>query len=195
MRKIVVAIDGANIYATAKMLGIEIDYKRVLRYFGDDLVCPYYYTATKPRNPEEQDNLVPLLDWLSYNGFKLVRKDTKTYIDPSGRTKIKGNMDMELAVDMMELMHANAVTDVWLFSGDGDFRYLIEALQRRGIRVTVVSSVVTTGRDHTGGVVDMPVCSDELRRSANHFVDLAVEGKVFHRQDDEKPSTMRSKFA
>jgi len=164
-RKIAVFIDGANVYATAKMLKFDIDYDKLRKFFGDSLVRAYYYTATKPRTGE--DPLRPLLDWLQYNGYKLVSKETKTFIDADGRTKIKGNMDMEIAVDVMEVMPY--VTDVWLFSGDGDFRYLVEAVQRRGIRVTVCSSIRTTLRDGS----PMSVCGDELRRSADTFVDIS----------------------
>lgn len=151
------------------MLGFDLDYARVRAHFGTELVRAYYYTAVKPRTTEP-DPLVPLLDWLVYNGYKLVRKETKTYIDPEGRTKLKGNMDMEIAVDALDM--SPHVTDIWLFSGDADFRYLVEALQRRGVRVTIVSSIRTLDRFNNPN----PVCSDELRRCADVFVDLDEPG-------------------
>jgi uncharacterized LabA/DUF88 family protein len=126
-------IDGANLYATAKILGFDIDFKRLLKEFQSrgTLVRVYYYTALS----EEQDSssIRPLVDWLDYNGYTVVTKATKEFIDASGRRKVKGNMDIELAVDAMEL--AEHVDQIVLFSGDGDFRSLVEAVQRRGVRV------------------------------------------------------------
>lgn len=182
-KKIAVFIDGANVYATAKMLRLELDYLKLRQYFGSELIRAYYYTAVKPRTGAE-DQLRPLLDWLQYNGYKLVTKETKEFIDDRGLIKIKGNMDMEIAVDMMEVVPY--VTDVWLFSGDGDFRYLVEAVQRRGVRVTVCSSIQTVDRNN----IPMSVCAAELRRTADTFVDLAEVRQVF-----EKDGLKGSKYA
>src|ERR1700679_1627197 len=122
-------IDGANLYATAKALGFDIDYKRLLKEFQSHgtLVRAFYYTAVI--EDQEFSSIRPLLDWLDYNGFTVVTKPTKQFIDPSGNRRIKGNMDIELAVDVMEL--ANRVDQIVLFSGQGDFRSLVEAVQRR----------------------------------------------------------------
>src|SRR3546814_13906936 len=77
-----------------------------------------------------------------------------------GRRKVKGNMDIELAIDVMEM--APHIDHVVLFSGDGDFRRLVEAVQRKGVRVSVVSSTKT----------QPPMVADELRRQADTFVEL-----------------------
>jgi len=69
-------------------------------------------------------------------------------------------MDIELAVDAMEL--APHVDHVVIFSGDGDFRPLIEALQRKGVRVSVVSTIRS----------QPPMIADELRRQADNFIEL-----------------------
>src|SRR5271154_6784184 len=145
-------IDGANLYATAKALGFDIDYKRLLKEFQGHgtLVRAFYYTAVIEE--EEFSSIRPLLDWLDYNGFTVVTKPTKEFIDASGHRKVKGNMDIELAVNAMEL--ADHLDHIVLFSGDGDFRSLVEAVQRRGVRVTVVS----TTSSHP------PVIADELLR-------------------------------
>src|ERR1700721_80852 len=137
--KIALFIDGANLYATAKTLGFDIDYKRLLREFQSrgTLVRAFYYTAII--EDQEYSSIRPLIDWLDYNGYTVVTKATKEFIDASGRRKVKGNMDIELAVDAMEL--AEHVDQIVLFSGDGDFRSLVEAVQRRGVRVTVVSTI------------------------------------------------------
>lgn len=158
--RVALFVDGANLYAAAKSLGFDIDYRRLLDYFGKQcrLIRAYYYTALY--EDQEYSPLRPLVDWLDYNGFNIVTKPAKEYIDALGRRKIKGNMDIELAIDLMEM--APYLDHIVLFSGDGDFRRLIEAVQRKGLRTTVVSSVET----------QPPMIADELRRQADHFIDL-----------------------
>src|ERR1700740_4123 len=131
--KIALFIDGANLYATAKTLGFDIDYKRLLKEFQSrgSLMRAFYYTAII--EDQEYSSIRPLVDWLEYNGFTVVTKATKEFIDASGRRKVKGNMDVELAVHAMDL--AGHIDEMVLVSGDGDFRPLVEAVQRRGVRV------------------------------------------------------------
>ena len=158
--RIALFIDGANLYATAKALGFDIDYKNLLGVFRRKgyLVRALYYTALV--EDQEYSSIRPLIDWLDYNGYTMVTKPTKEFTDASGRRKIKGNMDIELTVDAMEL--APRVDHVVIFSGDGDFRRLVEALQRMGKRVSVVSTISSTP----------PMISDELRRQADSFIEL-----------------------
>jgi uncharacterized LabA/DUF88 family protein len=158
--KIALLIDGANLYATAKALGFDIDYRRLLKEFQcrGVLLRASYYTAVI--EDQEYTSIRPLIDWLDYNGYTVVTKATKEFIDASGRRKVKGNMDIELAVDAMEL--AEHVDQIVLFSGDGDYRSLVEAVQRRGVRVTVVSTISC----------QPPMIADELRRQADAFTDL-----------------------
>jgi uncharacterized LabA/DUF88 family protein len=158
--KIALFIDGPNLYATAKTLGFDIDYKRLLKEFQSrgTLVRALYYTAIL--EDQEFSSIRPLVDWLDYNGYTVVTKATKEFVDASGRRKVKGNMDIELAVHAMEL--AEHVDQIVLFSGDGDFRSLIEAVQRRGAHVTVVSTISS----------QPPMIADELRRQADVFTDL-----------------------
>ena len=159
--RIALFIDGANLYATAKSLGFDIDYKRLLTHFRSkgQLVRALYYTALA--EDQEYSSIRPLIDWLDYNGFTMVTKPTKEFTDASGRRKVKGNMDIELAVDAMRL--AQSLDHVVLFSGDGDFRSLVAALQQMGKRVSVVSTLQT----------QPPMVADELRRQADQFVDIA----------------------
>ena len=158
--RIALFIDGANLYASAKSLGFDIDYKRLLKEFQSRgrLIRAYYYTALV--EDQEYSSIRPLVDWLDYNGYSVVTKMTKEFVDASGRRKIKGNMDIELAVNAMEM--ADHLDQIVLFSGDGDFRSLVEALQRKGVRVSVVSTIAT----------QPPMVADELRRQADEFVDL-----------------------
>ena len=158
--KIALFIDGANLYSTTRTLGFDIDYKRLLNLFSEQarLVRAFYYTAMIEE--QEYSPIRPLIDWLDYNGFALVTKPIKEFTDSLGRRKVKGNMDIELAVDAMEM--ADHIDHMVLFSGDGDFRSLVEAVQRKGVRVTVVSTIRT----------QPPMVADELRRQADSFVDL-----------------------
>jgi uncharacterized LabA/DUF88 family protein len=153
-------IDGANLYAAARALGFDIDYKKLLQLFADKahLIRAFYYTALI--EDQEYSPIRPLVDWLDYNGYTMVTKPTKEFTDASGRRKIKGNMDIELAIDVMEM--AERLDHVVLFSGDGDFRRLVEAVQRKGVRVTVVSTIRSSP----------PMVADELRRQADVFVEL-----------------------
>ena len=151
-------IDGANLYTTAKVLGFGIDYDRLLKEFQGrgTVVRAFFYTTII----EDQNNVLirPLLDWLDYNGYTVVTKAAKEHFDSIGRRKIKGNIDIELTVDAMEL--ADHIDEMVLFSGDGDFRRLVEAMQRRGVRVTVVSTT------------QPPTIAEELRRQSDLFTDL-----------------------
>jgi len=167
LEKIALFVDGANLYATAKTLGFDIDYKRLLREFQSRgyLLRAYYYTAVI--EDQEYSSIRPLIDWLDYNGYTVVTKATKEFVDQSGRRKVKGNMDIELAVHAMEI--APHVDHIVLFSGDGDFRSLVEAIQRKGVRVTVVSTISS----------QPPMVADELRRQCDIFVDIVdLQGKI-----------------
>src|ERR1700730_6033229 len=174
--KIALFIDGANLYATAKTLGFDIDYKRLLKEFQSrgTLLRAFYYTAMI--EDQEFSSIRPLIDWLDYNGYTVVTKATKEFIDASGRRKVKGNMDVELAVDAMEL--AEHIDQMVLFSGDGDFRSLVEAVQRRGVRVTVGSTISSK----------TPMIAHELRRQADVFTDLLELKSKIGRDPSERPA-------
>jgi len=158
--RIAIFIDGANLYSAARSLGFDIDYKRLLDLFRSKgrLIRAFYYTALM--EDQEYSPIRPLVDWLDYNGYTMVTKPTKEFTDAMGRRRIKGNMDIELAIDMLEM--AQYIEHAVLFSGDGDFRRLVEAVQRRGVRVSVVSTIRSSP----------PMASDDLRRQADSFVEL-----------------------
>lgn len=173
-------IDGANLYSAARSLGFDIDYKRLLTLFQSKgrLIRAFYYTALI----EEQDYspIRPLIDWLDYNGYTMVTKPVKEFTDAAGRRKVKGSMDIELAIDMMEM--SDRLDHIVLFSGDGDFRRLVEAVQRRGVRVTVVSTIRS----------QPPMVSDDLRRQADAFVELQdlmpqIQRAITERRDLRDP--------
>jgi len=171
--KIALFIDGSNLYSASRAIGFDIDYKNLLELFSakGQLVRAYYYTALM----EDQENLPirPLVDWLDYNGYTVVTKPTKEFTDSMGRRKIKGNMDMEIAIDVLEM--AEHIDHAVLFSGDGDFRRLVEAVQRRGARVTVVSTFQSSP----------PMVADELRRQADNFVELKTLEAQIARKEQE----------
>lgn len=174
--RIALFIDGANLYATSKSLGFDIDYRQLLKEYGSrgHLVRAFYYTALI--EDQEYSSIRPLIDWLDYNGYSVVTKPAKEFTDAMGRRKVKGNMDIELAVDAMEL--APFITHMVLFSGDGDFRSLVEAVQRKGVRVSVVSTVQS----------QPPMVSDDLRRQADQFVDLADMQSKIGRDPSQRPT-------
>ena len=173
--RIALFIDGANLYAASKTLSFDIDYKRLLALFRSkgQLVRALYYTALAEE--QEYSSIRPLIDWLDYNGYTMVTKPTKEYTDASGRRKIKGDMDIELAIDVMEM--ADRIDHVFLFSGDGDFRRLIEAIQRKGVRASVVSTVRS----------QPPMVADELRRQADFFIELQDLTNEIARSQQNRP--------
>src|ERR1044072_413612 len=158
--RVALFIDGANLYSAARALGFDIDYRRLLKVFREKgrLVRAYYYTDLV--EDQEYSPIRPLIDWLDYNGYTMVTKPTKEYTDVSGRRKIKGNMDIELAIDVMEM--AQYLDHIVSFSGDGDCRRLAEAPERKGVRLPVVSTIRSVP----------PMIADELRRQADTFVEL-----------------------
>jgi uncharacterized LabA/DUF88 family protein len=179
IERIALFIDGANLYATAKSLGFDIDYKRLLREFQGKgrLIRAFYYTALI--EDQEYSSIRPLIDWLDYNGYAVVTKPTKEFVDSLGRRKVKGNMDIELAVDAMEM--AEHIDHMVLFSGDGDFRSLVEAVQRKGVRVSVISTITT----------QPPMIADELRRQADEFIDLIHLVSKIGRDPGERAERMQ----
>ena len=183
VNKLALLIDGPNLHATAKTLGFDIDYKRLLMEFEGrgSLLRAFYYTTIS--EDQEYSSLRPLTDWLSYNGYTVVTKAVKEFTDASGRRKVKGNMDVELAVDAMEL--AGQFDQMVLFSGDGSFRSLVEAVQRRGVRVTVISTISS----------QPPMIADELRRQADVFTDLAELQSDLSRDPSERSARAASSSA
>lgn len=172
-------IDGANLYSAAKNLGFDIDYRKLLEEFRKRgrFIRASYYTALV----EDQDfsPIRPLVDWLDYNGYTLVTKPAKDYTDAAGRRRYKGDMDVDLAVDLLQA--ASYVDHAFLFSGDGDFVAAIEAVQRKGMRVTVVSTIKS----------NPPMASDDIRRAADNFVDLTELASLIGRPPRDRAEGRR----
>jgi uncharacterized LabA/DUF88 family protein len=175
-------IDGSNLYAAAKSLGFDIDYKRLLNLFRQKvhLVRALYYTALA--EDQEYSSIRPLIDWLDYNGYTMVTKPTNEFTDSLGRRKIKGNMDIELTVDAMRL--SESLDHIILFSGDGDFKSLVAAIQQKGRRVSVVSTLQT----------QPAMVSDDLRRQADQFIDLADLEQMICRDPSSRPMRAERPF-
>ncbi|MCO6389427.1 NYN domain-containing protein [Aliihoeflea aestuarii] len=172
--KIALFIDGANLYATSRALGFDIDYRKLLSHFQSEgyLLRAYYYTALI--EDQEYSSIRPLIDWLDYNGYTVVTKPAREFTDATGRRKIKGNMDIELAVGALEL--AGTVDHYVIFSGDGDFRTLVEALQRKGRKVSIASTMTS----------NPSMISDDLRRQADHFIELSALKSKIGREGGER---------
>lgn len=171
--RIALFIDGANLYSASRNLGFDVDYRNLLEFFRRKahVIRAYYYSAVL--ESDEYSPLKPLTDWLAYNGYTLVTKPAKEFTDATGRRRVKGNMDIEVAVDMLEL--ADRIDHAILFSGDSDFRRLVEAVQRKGVRVSVVSTIRTSP----------PMVADELRRQADQFLELSDIASEFTRRQTE----------
>ena len=172
-RRAVLFIDGANLYAVCRAMRVTIDYRRMLSFFGTycDLVQALYYTAIKE---DEDTNVHKLVSWLDYNGYNVVQKPARTFTDDEGNERTKGNMDMEMAVDMMQMATCrNPMEHAILVSGDGDFAYVIEALQKQGVRVSVLSTMATRP----------PMVANLLRKRANHFLELSEIIKQINKSD------------
>ena len=171
-------IDGANLYSAGKTLGVEVDYRKLLEEFRrrGRLLRAYYYTALVEN--DDYSPIRPLVDWLQYNGFNVVTKPAKEFTDSTGRRRVRGDMDVEIAVDMLNL--APHLDHIVLFSGDGDLTRLVQAVQEKGVRVSVVSTVKTSP----------PMIADDLRRTADTFIELADLAELVGRPP-RQPALMR----
>lgn len=172
-KRAVLLIDGSNNYEAMVAINLRLDYKKLLAHYDREtnLRRAYYFTAVRP-NGGMSDGLRKTLDWLDYNGYKMVTKNTKSFVDNEGTRIIKGNMDIEIAVTAMKM--APFIDDLYLFSGDGDFVYLVDALQQLNVRVIVVSTLNS----------NPPMIADELRRMADQFIELdSFRGKLTKESD------------
>ena len=179
--RVAVFIDGANLYAATRSLEFDIDYRKMLAEMKSwgRLLRVFYYTAIV--EDDEYSSIRPLLDWLDYNGFTVVTKNAKSYTDDTGRRKIKGNMDIELAVDALEI--APHIDHAVIFSGDGDFTRVVAAIQRKGVRVSVVSTLATKP----------PMIADELRRQCDEFIELNNLASKIGRDPEVRAERMRKR--
>ena len=169
-------IDGAHLYAASRNLGFDVDYKNLLGFFRRQarLVRAAYYTALLEN--DEYSPLRPLVDWLGYNGYAVVTKPAREFTDSAGRRRVKGNIEIEMAVDVMML--APRLDHAVLVTGDGDLRRMVESVQQQGVRVSVLSTIRTQP-----GMV-----ADELRRQADQFIDLAdLATDITRRQVEPRP--------
>ena len=158
--KLALFIDGTSLYSAARGLNLEIDFRKLIQEFrkrGRLLRANYYTTILET---EDHNPIRPLVDWLSYNGFNTIVKNAREYTDREGRRRVRGSMDLEIATDMLEL--APHLDHLVLFSGNGDFRRVVEAVKAKGVRVTVISSVKSQPQ----------TIADELRREADAFIEL-----------------------
>jgi uncharacterized LabA/DUF88 family protein len=171
MKRTAILVDGSNVHSTMSRLGFTIDYSRLLKHFHVSLA--YYFTALPPK--DEQSTIRPLVDYLEYNEWSIIQKEWKELRDSrTGEVFTKGNMDVEIAVLAKEI--AKNVDTLYLMSGDGDFRFLIESLQRHdGVRVIVISSKKAE------------ICADSLRRQANKFIEIEeIRDKIERDPEDRR---------
>lgn len=98
--------NGTNLYGAAKGLKFDIDYERLLELCARKrtLVRAFYYIAVA--EDQEFSPLRTLVDWVDYNGFSVGTKPLKEFTDAQGRHRAKGNMDIELAINVMKVWPA-----------------------------------------------------------------------------------------
>ncbi|MBL0849010.1 MAG: NYN domain-containing protein [Candidatus Liberibacter ctenarytainae] len=175
--KISLFIDGANLYTASRALEFDVDYRKLLKAFKAraNVWRAYYYTAIIGDVDQQYSPIYPLIDWLDYNGYRVVTKVAREFINTGGQKKIKANMDVELAVDALE--QSIGVDHLVIFSGDGDFISLVDALQRKAKKITIVSTMLS----------NPSMVSDQLRRKADHFIDLAYLKNEIAREPTKKP--------
>lgn len=156
--KICVFIDGANLYAASKTLDFQVDFDKLLKRFEPWRAT--YYSVLLPSDADADDKSFqkqrPMFDYLEHNGYQLVTKEAREFIDHNGARKIKGDMDVNIAVDMLEA--CSYANEIVLFSGDGDLLPAIEAIKRRGVFISVVSTKETA--------------HESLRKKADEFIEL-----------------------
>jgi len=152
-----VFVDVSNLFYSAKSAGVEVNYCRLLEHAvaGRDLIRACAYTGVDPDNPNQRR----FIDFLRANGYKVICKDIHKY--EGGR--IKANLDIEMAVDIMLLSENLDV--VVIVSGDGDFVRLVEAVQLRGVRCEVISFGIST--------------SNELIEAADMFTEIGTLPGIF----------------
>lgn len=178
LKKIALFIDGANFFVATKIVGFDIDWKRFLAYYKSqgDFIRAYYYTGVLPKS-DQHDPMRKSLDWLVYNGFHLRTKLAKEFIDSeTGRKKIKGNCDIEICIDAWNI--CPHITDMYLFSGDGDFIPLVERIQQEGVRVHVISTIDPLNE---GKEMRNSMCADQLRRQCDEYHELVTLVEQFRR--------------
>jgi uncharacterized LabA/DUF88 family protein len=148
--RVIVFIDGANLFYAALNLGIEIDYTKLLSRLTQNgrFIRAYFYTGVDPSNDKQQGFLL----WMRRNGYRVITKDLIQFPDGSK----KASLEVMIAVDMLQL--ADHCDTIVLLSGDGDLTYAVESVTYRGTRVEVF------------GLRSMS--SDSLINVADTFTDL-----------------------
>lgn len=183
MSKSVLLVDGPNLYSTVKNLGFDVDYRKLLKYFQEleynELATAYYFTAILEHTNDGYSSLRPLLDFLDYNGWTLVTKMAKEFKTDDGRTKIKGNLDVEIVLTAINA--CRFAETIYLASGDGDFTALAKECQRRGVRFVAISTLKTTP----------PMIADELRRACDLFIDVESIREHIHADATERTTRLR----
>lgn len=155
-----VLIDGYNTLSTTKLLKFDIDFRKLLNLFQNKTrLVKIYYFASLRDNPADHDPMIPVIQWMMYNGYNVISKKMNEFMNIDN-IQSKGNMDVEISVTVLEMV--KSVDHIVLFTGDENFRFLIEAVQRMGTRITVCSSMQCQPQ----------IMSDDLRRQADNFIEL-----------------------
>lgn len=202
--RLAIFIDGSNFrHATFNAFGMRVDYSRLLRYFSRDafLIRAYYYTGewddaaisyylrhVNPADPaavradleRQRDADRRFWRFLDRSGFRVVRKPVRVFRDAQGDVRVKADLDLELAIDMLTL--AEKCDTQVLVSGDGDFVPLVNAVAARAVRVVVLSTQAEEAFQNAHYRA-----SDDLLDAADEF--LSIESVRPHIERDRPLTT------
>ncbi|ADC89276.1 protein of unknown function DUF88 [Thermocrinis albus DSM 14484] len=142
MERVVIFIDGSNLFHAIRYLNIKIDYSKLVEFLREDrkLVRAYFYGAVPQerdvkRNTPEWESLLRqrrFLEELSLMGIKVKTAPLRKL--PTGEY-LEKEVDIMLATDMLSMAYMNVYDTAILVSGDSDFSYTVEEVQRIGKRV------------------------------------------------------------
>lgn len=156
--KAAIFIDGWNLARVSRdYLRREIDFERLLNYFSRNarIIKAFYYIGEDTEDGENAKQH-KFLTWMKRNGYKVVSRPIKVYVDDKGKYYKKADLDADITLDMMDL--ADKVDKIVLFSGDGDFANVIDRIGMKGVRTQVVAL--------------WDVASGDLVEAADEFLDL-----------------------
>lgn len=172
MIRCAVFIDGNNVFHSARQLGFEVDYARLLTMLseGRELLRAFFYTGVD-ENAERQRGF---LHWMRRNGFRVVQKPVKVERDGTRRARL----EVEITTDMMA--YADKVDLIVLVSGDEDFAYPLQVLGQKGVRVEVAGF--------------RSAMSNRILDAADRYIELDQLSEAFRKLSSEEPDDWRERL-
>jgi uncharacterized LabA/DUF88 family protein len=189
--RVAIFIDGENIHYSAKHLNMRLDYLKLCRKLAGKrrLVRAYFYTAVSTQS----EGKIDFINFLKLNGFTVVTREVKSFNESDGSSRsIRGALDMEMAMDVMDL--CPTLDTVILCTGDGDFCPLVTAVARRGKHVELCALREMTSTDLIAAAdtyTDLGGLKDEIaldhqpqQRDIRNEIDTSADGFDDFKVDD-----------